>query len=173
MTPDQKRQIGIWAEERDAILKEIAVLEATKEKLSKDVSGLEDKNTELTKALIKKEEAIEIFDDIEEERGLLVKISLAQLIDTKTQLQTTIEGLDKEIAIKQSIRQDIINDIIFSLPDIQKNITLIKGLSESIKESVISHKESENTIDRMVGGLRDFMREHRIAPKMKDDRSTI
>lgn len=143
LTPEQKAQLSSWVSQRDLILVDIANKRVEQEKLTLTNKNLAASNTEIQDSINRSKGRLEELDKLEKEYEGITSNELASILAQKTQLETDVAGLKKEIGILITERDDL-------LAAIQKLVAIHKTLSESanVVEGQIGKVSEINTANR-------------------------
>ena len=120
MDPEQTKQLEGWATQRDAILRDIAVLDGEKEIKTKQNKELGQSNQEIEIKVHQAEGRIIALEQEEEKRKNLVSVDILNLEKQKTILESSITALSGDV-----------KDLILQKNDL---IALIQFLSHTHKE---------------------------------------
>jgi predicted nucleic acid-binding Zn-ribbon protein len=98
ITPEQKKQLGAWAIQRDAILGEISKLKIEEEALTERNINLSNSNTDIETRINQSTGRLAELDRQEEIRKNFISIELADLEKRKAALENQIPGFEKEVS---------------------------------------------------------------------------
>jgi predicted nuclease with TOPRIM domain len=148
LTPEQKQQLSSWTGQRDLILTEIATRKTENERLTKTNIDLSNSNTEIQEKVKKSEGKLEELEKKEFEFSLLIKKENAELSQQKTQLETRVDGLKKEIEILEPHKISL-EETIKTLADIHDRVfgradDLNKEIDSSRQTNLQTMREIEN-----------------------------
>lgn len=133
LTQEQKQQLVSWVSQRDSILVDIANKRVEQEQLTLSNKNLAASNAEIQGSISRSIGRLEELDKLEKEYEEIVSTTLATTLVQKTQLETEIQGLKKEISLLECER-----------------ITLV-GMFGDLKEIHAQYSKDANDINRAVG----------------------
>lgn len=145
ITPEQKKQLGRWAIERDAILEEISRLKIEENALNERNISLANSNTDLETRINQSIGRLAELDKQEETRKNLVSIEVADLEKKKTALENQIPSLDKEISAKIS-EINILANTLLTVTDVHGKVFDKASILDQIVEHV-TKVSSQNITD--------------------------
>lgn len=159
MTAEQKKSLVTWAEERDSILAEIAILKIEKENLQKVNKDLANSNTDIETRMIEIRGRIEELKIKEAELPLVISKEVAFLQSKKSTLESEIASLSKIVEILTTQKTSLEADVSFAL----SNFEVIKGetfLLDKVVDKVttVSH-DNTNKINSLVADLATSLEE--------------
>lgn len=135
LTPEQKKQLKTWAFQRDALLRDIGILQTQKEADIKTNNDLSASHTEIQDKINVALGRLQELNIKEEEfRGKISKETSDLLIE-KTKLQTEIPALQKEVGSLHS-EKDLLVSTIKTLIEIHEKVFEKTGTLESILSNV-------------------------------------
>lgn len=125
LTLEQKQQLDSWVSQRDAILVEIGNLRTEQEKLTLKNKNLAESNTEIQDSINRSKGRLEELDKLEKEYEGITSNELASTLIQKTELETSIADLLKEVGVLVNQKEDLI-----------KTIKELSGISETLSKSL-------------------------------------
>jgi len=178
ISPEQTQQLKSWAEQRDEILNEISASRTTNELLKKNNASLAESISEIEQRIISSTAKMTEVDAQEKGYAEIVSKEISDLLPIKSQLQSQISGLEKEVellATKKDILIESINtltlahDKVFNRASVldkvvehvtrvnAKNIDdiniLISNLNVSIQEMIDKNNSNVAETNNIVGKL--------------------
>lgn len=111
LNPEQKKQLKVWTEQRDEILREISVSGTERDVLKKSNIELTASNTEVSNKIQQGLGRLEQIKIQEEERKNLVSKDILDLEERKTILETRVSGLSGDVKDLILQKNDITTDI--------------------------------------------------------------
>ena len=159
MTAEQKKSLVTWAEERDSILAEIAILKIEKENLQKVNKDLANSNTDIETRMIEIRGRIEELKIKEAELPLVISKEVAFLQSKKSTLESEITSLSKIVEILTTQKTSLEADVSFAL----SNFEVIKGetfLLDKVVDKVTTVSQDNTTkINSLVSDLATSLEE--------------
>lgn len=159
MTAEQKKSLVTWAEERDSILAEIAILKIEKENLQKVNKDLANSNTDIETRMIEIRGRIEELKIKEAELPLVISKEVAFLQSKKSTLESEIASLSKIVEILTTQKTSLEADVSFAL----SNFEVIKGetfLLDKVVDKVTTVSQDNTTkINSLVSDLATSLEE--------------
>ncbi len=134
-TPEQKKKLGEWVVQRDAIITSIAQKRDEEKVLIDSVNNLCRTQSEVHDEIRKSEGRLEELKKKEAEFGTLITAENAVLREEKSRLQTEISAHEKEIAPLKDQKEALLEDVA--------NLTLIH---DKVFEKV-------NGLESLIGGI--------------------
>jgi chromosome segregation ATPase len=157
ITPEQTKQLASWVGQRDLILVDISNLRTEKEGLTKTNLELAESNTEIQNKIQQSVGRLEELEKKEKEVGQKVSAENAVLGMQKTQLETQLEYLKKEIGLLECERITLIGmfgDLKNVHTDILGNANeMNKTVGENVKLNSQSTVEIKNLLVEIKGEL--------------------
>ncbi len=159
ITPQQRKQILVWVEERDNLLSELSNLRTEKESALKHNEALGQSNLEIEGRINIGLGRLEEITKKEEESCKNISKELADLIDQKSSLQTEITNLEKIVimhsshinTLKQTIEMlTLVHDKVFDRTNaLEQVVDYVKKISD----------ENLNKADKMFHLLKKSIQE--------------
>ena len=157
LTPEQDAMVKTWSGQRDEILKSISEKEVEKDKLTEENIRLANSNSELHNKIQGNIKAVELMDEHESERSVLVSRDLAELIKHKTGIESTITPMLKEIELLIEKKKDIVSDIELLTPLHEKFIMQIRALEHTVGHVVKVNEKNTDRVNIMISNLKKFL----------------
>jgi chromosome segregation ATPase len=155
MTPEQTKQLASWVSQRDLILVDIGNKKTEQEKLTKTNLELAGSNTEIQNKVQQSIGRLEELEKKEIQNSEKLSIRRYELYVEKTQLETQIEGLKKEIGLLECERITLIGmfeDLKSVHADILGNANeMNKTVGENVKLNSQSTIEIRNLLNDIKG----------------------
>ena len=150
LTPEQKKQLGAWVVQRDAILKSIAEKRDEEQKLIVNLKNLAESQTDLLNRIQQSIGRIEELKKKEEEFGTLTTSENAGLRVIKSQLQTEITGHRTEIeALKET--KLVLTESIAVLTNLHDKVfDKVNGLESIVGGTVKIASENATEINNIL-----------------------
>lgn len=152
LTPEQKKQLKTWAFQRDALLRDIAVLQEEKKEKQTTNHNLATSNTDIQIQINQAEGRLIELNKKEEEFKNLLSTETAGLMAEKTKLQSEVPTLQKEVGSLRSTKQALIDDIS-ALSDIHSKVFEKVGGMEAVVGLV------KDTSDKNIVAVSELFKE--------------
>lgn len=146
LLPEQKKQLGAWVVQRDAILDSIAKKRVEEQGLIDSVKTLSDSETDLSNRIQQSIGRIVELDSVEKKRVDLVSKEIVDLESQKTRLETEVEFYKKDIESMKIEKGELAKDIVLLM---QAHDSVFSRMS--ILETIIEHITRTNSLN--VGDL--------------------
>ena len=130
LTQEQKQQLSSWVSQRDLILLDIANKRVEQEKLISINKNLAASNTDIQDKISRSKGRLEELDKLEKEYEGITSTELASTLVQKSQLETEIAGLKKEIGLLFSQKEtlvDLINGLTIIHNRLSENANVVEG----------------------------------------------
>ncbi len=111
LTPEQKKQIDSWTDQRDRILKDISDKKDGSERLTKTNNYLSESNTEIANKIQQSIGRLNELDRQEVNRATFVLKDVVVLDEKKSILQTEVCSLESDIIELTEKKDNLIKDI--------------------------------------------------------------
>lgn len=134
-TPEQKKELNVWAIKRDTLLRRLGILSTQVQEKEKYNSELSESNTDLETRINQSKGRLQELDTQEAERGNLLSKEVADLEKRKSVLQAEIPGLEKEIGGLKS-EKNILTEVIANLAKVHSDVFDRTNALDKIVESV-------------------------------------
>lgn len=154
LTADQQKSLKTWAEERDEILAALSPLRAEKDSLMASNQTLGQNNKALLDTIQKNTAKIELMENSEEERSLLISQELAGKILEKTNMESTLSILQKETEAVQAKKDEIEKSISVLLPILDRVTWQVSALNDTVAHVVGVNKENTNEVNILISNLK-------------------
>jgi len=155
ITPEQTKQLASWVGQRDLILVDISNLRTEQEKLIKTNLELAASNTEIQNKIQQSVGRLQELYDREKDVVKNVSVELADLRVEKTQLETQLEDLKKEIGLLECERITLVGmfgDLRSVHTDILGNANeMNKTVGDTVKLNSQSTIEIRNLLTDIKG----------------------
>ena len=115
ITQVQKQQLASWSEERDSLLKEIAILSDSHAQITEKNKAVAIAATDLHDRKMQLQGSIDAMEKTEESRALLTSQEIAKLLVTKGQLERAVGLLEKDVAVLTDKKVSLAVDITASI----------------------------------------------------------
>lgn len=142
LTPEQKKELNVWAIKRDTLLRRIGILTTQNEEKEKKSNELSSSITDLQTRKNQLEGNIEELEKKDKERATLISKEIVELEKRKATLVAEIPTIKKEISGLTS-EKNILIEIIANLTKTHQAVLDRVGGLDKIVESV-SRFSSEN-----------------------------
>lgn len=156
-TPEQKKQLNSWVNQRDSILIDIGKNKTEYEKLIEINKNLAISNTDISNRI---QQSIGRLDEIlikEKERTQLISSEILPLEIEKSKLQTEISSLKSEIKILVEKKNDFIKDIEFISKAHENIFSRTSEIERIISETVkINSSNATEVNDILVKASDEF-----------------
>lgn len=159
LTPEQNKQLGVWAGKRDAILKSISDKTVEEESLTKKVKALSDSSTELTTKIQQSEGRLIELDKKEKERGSLISVEVSDLTAKKSVLQTEVSNLDKDILERQDKKKVLDADIEKVAKLLESIFGRASEMEKVIGDTVAVNSQNSREIINVLTQAKEQLRE--------------
>lgn len=141
-TPAQQKQLQVWAEQRDALIKEIGTLTVERDDRKKEADAEALRLTDLHGSISNAEGRLSVLERLVAERTNSVSVELSELIARKSRLEGEISEKETELkAAKQEF--EVVLSATDSLCDangvIQDQGEAITGILSQIKITSVEH----------------------------------
>ncbi len=150
ITPEQKRQLYSWADQRDEILKDISNKKNESERLTKINNDLCDSNTEVSNKIQQSIGRLQELDRQEVNRATFVLKGVAELDEKKSILQTEVSSLEFDIIELTGNKQSIIDDIHLITKIHETVFTRASDIERIVSETVIMNSSNSREIKNML-----------------------
>lgn len=159
LTAEQKKNLVTWAEERDSILAEIAILKTEKENLQKVNKDLANSNSDIETRMNEVKGRIEELKIKENELPLVISKEVSFLQSKKNTLESEITSLSKIVELLTSQKISLEADVSFALAafDVVKGETLL--LDKVVDRVTAVSQSNTNKIDALVNDLAKSLEE--------------
>ena len=153
MTHEQKEKLKTWAEKRDELLQEIAVLQLSYEKLKKSNKELANSSSDIEERMFEIRGRIKELLTKEIELVPLTIKKIANLETKKTVLETEVTNLIKMIEVLTSQKASLESDVSLSLDnfEILKDGAIV--LDKVVDHVTVVSKNNAEKIDLLVANL--------------------
>jgi len=153
MTHEQKEKLKTWAEKRDELLQEIAVLQLSYEKLKKSNKELANSSSDIEERMFEIRGRIKELLTKEIELVPLTIKKIANLETKKTVLETEVINLIKMIEVLTSQKASLESDVSLSLDnfEILKDGAIV--LDKVVDHVTVVSKNNAEKIDLLVANL--------------------
>lgn len=138
MTEDQVQSLKTWAEERDALLHQIAGLSNTKNTLLEETKVLGIAKSALQDDIASSNGRLEELNKKEQERISLISLDVYEKQQEKNLLENDLALLKKDVETLLSTKESINSDFLVYIP-----------LYEKISKQIVSLQEIINTVVRV------------------------
>jgi chromosome segregation ATPase len=185
LTPEQKKELSVWATKRDNLLHKIGVLSTQLEEKEKKNIELSETRTEIETAINKGLGRLAQIEEQESGRAKLIPKEIADLEKQKIILQTEVPALQKEVGGLKSEKNILIEvidnlkkvhtdvfDRVGALDKIVEHVTRVsegniadfKGffreLKETVQDIIDGNKKVKAETDLMIAKVPKILREH-------------
>lgn len=155
LTPEQKKQLQTWAEQRDSILGEITTHRREEEKLVKHNKDLSESNTELETTIQMNRGRILELDKQEKVRAKFISLEVYELEKKKTRLESIVSGLEKNISTLTARHEDITSNIKTLIETHDRVYARTSVLDQVVDRVTRVNGQSINEVNIMISGLKD------------------
>lgn len=153
ITNEQASQLTSWAAQRDALLLDIAQKRDEVQKLNERNLALATSNADLETRINQNLGRIEELKIKEAEYSVLINVDIAKNLSLKTQLETEVTALGKEVFSLSEMR-DIYSEMVQNLISLHtaENEMIEKQRKEFAEMSLLSSKQLRE-IDNVLGKI--------------------
>ena len=135
LTPEQKKQLGAWVVQRDAILQSISEKRVEEQGLIESVKNLCATQSEVHDEIERSKGRLEELQKKEAEFGSLTTVENAALREEKSRLQTEISGFENSLVLLKGTELDV-----------KENINILTGLFDRLFDKT-------NGLESLIGGI--------------------
>jgi chromosome segregation ATPase len=187
ITPEQKKQLNVWAVKRDNLLREIGILSTQLEEKKKKSIELSESNTDIETRINQGRGRLIEIDIQEAGRNKFISKEVAALEKMKSILEGEIPNLQKQIGGLHS-EKDILIEVIDNLKKIHSDVFDRVGKLDKIVEHVTRvsadnisdfktfFEELKKTIQEIITGNRKVITETNVmverVPKILREHTT-
>lgn len=155
ITPDQKKKLTSWADERDAILGEISIAKTERDYLLKGNKELGESNTEILGSINKSIGRLEELKNQEELFKNMISKEVSNLIIQKTVLETEIQAKKTEIISLNSEKASVLETMNIFIENNQKIFSQTGILEEIVDKVTTVSKTNIFEVENFMSNLKD------------------
>lgn len=159
LTPEQSKQLGVWAAQRDAILKVIADKTVERDGLIKSNKDLAASNTEISNKIQQGIGRLEEIGKREQERSSLIPKDIAALEAKKSVLQTEESALLADIKALEDKKSNLNKDIENGSKVLKTIFARAGEIEKVIGETVKINETNAREIVSILGDAKERLRE--------------
>lgn len=148
-TPAQTAQIKSWVDQRDSILKEIAIASDQLNQLTFLNKNLSDSNTEIADKIQQSIGRLNELKKKEDEMADVISIGFSNLRDNKNVLEVVNDSLKEENKILEEKKDNLIKDITFLQSVHDTVFEKVNGLRSFVDGIVKISSENANKVNTM------------------------
>jgi chromosome segregation ATPase len=158
MNPEQTKQLASWVSQRDLILVDISNLRTEQEKLTKTNLELAGSNTEIQNKIQQSVGRLQELYDREKDVVKNVSVELSGLRVEKTQLETKIEDLSKEIGFLTTHKNDLVEltDKLLTAHDVVTHNAL--SIDKVAGDAVKVNSDNVREIERLLATMKEELK---------------
>lgn len=157
LTPEQHESLQTWAAKRDSLLKDISQKQVEYDSLLKRNSQLTKENSNLVTEIAGHKKSVEIMEEHESERSVLISRDLAEGIKKKTELESEITFLYTETQKLQEKKDEIKKDIEMLEPLHEKFVKQIHALEHTVNHVVKVNEKNTDRVNIMIANLKKVL----------------
>ena len=159
ISPEQKGQLNSWAAKRDSLLSDIAVLTTEKENLTKKNLDLAASNTDIETRINQSKGRLEELEKKEMEFSGKVSSEIDSLTTQKSALESSIEGLRREIITLQTSK-NLLMDTITTVKDIYERVFNRAEVLDKVVDHVTTvSRQNLKDAESLISTLKDSVQE--------------
>jgi chromosome segregation ATPase len=159
--PEQNKILGSWDQQRDAMLREISILTNEKNTLQKEVNDLGLAHADLQTSVARVQGRIDEIKQAEERFSTSLRTDIADLIVTKSTLESEVEEFRKEKTRIQE-EKDASTELLKTIKDIydfvQSNTDKLYTRSALIiQDSEVASKQLQNALTAVLQSSKEII----------------
>ncbi len=150
ITPDQKKQLKSWADQRDEILASIEVARTEFGTLTTRNVELANSNTEIETKIYKAEGRLTEMNVREAEYEVIVAAEIVDLEKNKTRLESVVSSLEMNLVILEGRKLSVENALTAMVNAHDKIFARAEGLNKIISEAMTKNVDGLHEVQTII-----------------------